>query len=177
MEEPTAEPLQAAVPTEQPPCTTYISLNPFSVAKKLTTTICPSRAVTTAVSSVIPVSTAVTTAVSSVIPVSTVNTPTVAVVSSTTSVQSSVTAAVDASSTSKRVNTMWLNPPPIIAKISSTNTAYTAREDRLILEFASKNLTEVGGKKIWKRLQDSGAIPNRTYESLRTRYHRYLKKN
>lgn len=46
-----------------------------------------------------------------------------------------------------------------------------------ILEFASKNRSEVGGKKVWKVLQDSGAIPNRTYESLRTRYHRYLKKD
>ncbi|CAH1731314.1 unnamed protein product [Aphis gossypii] len=68
---------------------------------------------------------------------------------------------------------MWLYPPPKVAKILSTNAPYTAKEDRLILEFASKNLTEVGGKKVRKVLQDSGVIPNRTYESLRTRYHRW----
>lgn len=53
---------------------------------------------------------------------------------------------------------MWLNPQPKIAKAWPTNAAYTAKEDRLILEFASKNLAEVGGKKVWKLLQDSGAI-------------------
>jgi len=71
---------------------------------------------------------------------------------------------------------MWLNPPPKIAKIASTNAPYTAKEDQLILKFANNNLAEVGGKKVWKRLQESGVIRNRTYESLCNRYHRYFKK-
>lgn len=157
MENPTAvEPLAAA--TEQPPCATDISPNPFG--KKVQS----------------PATTA--TAVSSVIPVTTVQSPATNVVSTVipvTTVQSSFSSVT--ASTSKRGNTMWLNPPPKVAKIFSTNAPYTAKEDRLILEFASKNVAEVGGKRVWKVLQESGVIPNRTFESLRTRYHRYLKKD
>lgn len=145
--------------TTTPLCLHQSKPVPFAVTKKVQlANICPLPA---------------TTAVLAVNPVLAVNNA--STVSSATSVQSITT--LDATSTSKRQNsTAWLNPPPKMAKIVSTSIPYTAKEDNLILKFASKNLDTVGGKTVWKVLHDGGVIPNRTYESLRSSYLRHLKK-
>jgi len=90
--------------------------------------------------------------------------------------KNSSTVTSETPSTSKRQNasTMWLNPPAKFPENISSNTPYTTEEDNEILRFSAKHLDKVNGKAIWRDLQDSGKIPNRSFESLRSRYPRHL---
>lgn len=65
--------------------------------------------------------------------------------------------------------------PKEVVKADTSRQPYSPREDREILKWASNN-PRVGGKETWKDLVASGLLPGRTFESLRNRYHRSLKK-
>jgi len=53
-------------------------------------------------------------------------------------------------------------------------TPYTYKEDAIIMKYVKDKLPLVGSKQLWVNLQNSGLI-NRTFESLRNRYHKTLK--